>query len=187
MTLTPLAVGQRHPLVPPGIPDGVRFLAGAAGLDLLATLDPLSDKDVRAWRRGRLRVGLVPAGRHTLFALYEVEGFGGWSDAPFSLGAVPPAERALPERQPHQGRLLNVTVVEARSAIVRGLRAVSLSPAFAASLDQLLDRQREALAGWTPAAHQAEIADAYRRWPRTADMVAAAVITEIAGTDAVFR
>jgi hypothetical protein len=181
-----IAVGSPHPSISANQPDGVRFSAGIDGLHLLGVIEGLKSREVSAWRTGKIRVGLAGAGRHTLLFLYEINGFGTWGDAPFSLGLVPTDRRTLPARQPHQGRLLNITLVEQGTRIVRALRAVSLSPAWCDVLDTLIAEQIRNLPEWTARAHQAEIAAAYRRWPAVSDAIRDGAVVEVAGAAGTF-
>lgn len=181
-----LVVGRPHPSIPPGQPDAARFSASSAGLELIGTFDQLKPKEVKAWERGRLRLAPLSAGDHTLFVLYELDGFAGWSDAPFSLGLVPPDRRALPPREAHQGRLLHLTLLDGPSAVVRALRAVSLSPAWCGALETMIAAQADRLATWSRAAHDAEREAAASRWPDCRDMVRAAPIVETAGRSKTF-
>jgi hypothetical protein len=183
-----LSVGQRHPLVNPGHPqDQVLFITGPSGLEMRAIISQPGKDEARAWARGRLRLALMPYGLHTLFVLYELHGFGPWSDIPFTLGGMPPDCRTLvPRGHPGQGRLVFVNLIRAEDAIVEALRAVSVSPAFSSALEAALDAQTAALPKWTRAAYDAEIAAAYREFPEVADMVRRATIIETAGIASTF-
>ena len=145
--------------------------------------DP-TPREIRGARTGKVRFALVPAGEHTLFLLCRAEGLTkGWSDAPYALGVVKPDRRGILERQPHQGRLLLMTLADAQSGLLHALRQISLTPAFSAKLDELVEKQRAALPRFSAEAHQAEIRAAYRRWPDPDSMVGAAVAVEHGGMD----
>lgn len=175
-----LRVGERHPTIPAGQPDTVRFSANSDHIELIATFSRLSSKDVRAWSRGRLRLGLLAAGDHTAFILYELDGFCSWSDAPFSVGLTPAGGRDLPPREPQQRRLLEITLLAADTAEIKALRVASLSPTWSAALEAEIARQMAALPQWSRQVHEAEIAAAYRRWT-AADMAKASQLIEVAG------
>lgn len=178
-SFTAFEVGQRHPLVRPGHPEGVTFGIGADGLYLLGVIGQPTPKEIRAWSRGRLRLGVLPAGLHVLFLLYELDGFAPWSDAPYSLGLT---QGMLPQPvQPEGGALMQLTLVDAGTAIIRSLRVVSVSAGFCAELWRALGEQGGALPAYSEPARQAEVDAAYRRWPHSRDMVKSASMIEVAG------
>ncbi|MBN9525811.1 MAG: hypothetical protein J0H82_06400 [Alphaproteobacteria bacterium] len=176
---TALEVGKRHPLVRPGQPEGVTFGIGADGLYLLGVIGDPTPKEIRAWARGRLRLGVLPAGQHVAFLLYELDGFAPWSDAPYSLGL---SHGRLPQPpRPEGAALMQLTLVDAATAGIKSLRVVSVSAALCAELWRALDGQASALPAYSEAARQAEVDAAYRRWPHSRDMVKAANLIEVAG------
>ncbi|HRJ61571.1 MAG TPA: hypothetical protein PKZ99_10385 [Azospirillaceae bacterium] len=175
-----LQVGEAHPTIPAGQPDAVRFAATDSGIELIGAFSGLKKKDVLAWSRGRLRLGLLAAGHHTAFILYDLDGFCRWSDAPFSVGLTPAGRRELPAREPLQRRLLLLTLLAAETAEIKALRIASLSPTWSAALEAEIARQTTALPQWSRQAHEAEIAAAYRRWTAD-DMAKSAPLIEVAG------
>ncbi len=180
-------VGEKHPALPATVSEGITFSAGASGLDLLAIVDSPSKSEIKAWQKGRLRLALLEANENTLFVLYELHGFCSWSDAPFSLYLHPPERRTLETRAPHQGRFLNICLVEHRTNVVRALRLVSVSPTWCAQLEAMLQNQADALDRCSPAILDAGIQSAYSRWPEVSDMVRSATIIETAGRQEPFQ
>lgn len=178
-----LEVGRPHPLIRPGSPDAWYFSAGPGGLDLLIVMGSPRAREIEDYRKGGLDVGLVRAGAHSLLVLARAGGQP-WCDAPFALGLEQPERRGLVPREPHQGRLLLLTLVDADTGLVRVLRTVSLSPAWCAALEGLLLEQAAAIQGFSPATHDMEIAQAYARWPQSRDAVRAALVMERAGAQA---
>lgn len=163
-------------------PEATQFQIDSDGLTLLHHYRRPTPREIRGARTGKARFGLVPAGRHTMFLLYDIEHLTkGWSDAPYAFGLVAVDRRELQPREPHQGRLLMSILVDADTGTLHAIRGVSLTPAFSDALDRLLDAQRAALPDFTPAAHDAELRAAYARWPDPAAMAGAAVAIEQGG------
>jgi hypothetical protein len=177
---TTLAVGK--PLVPgrTAWPERADFNYYDAGAELRLFFPTPSPAEVAAVRAGPCDFALVPSG-DVLFFLYRfgVVGAGApWSDAPYSWHLVPEELRPLPpapgELGPEVRALLQVILTDAATGLVRVLRAVSLAPDFTRALFAAVAVQ--AAAPWCgPAAYGRQLADAYRCWPTSAAMLAAAV------------
>lgn len=163
-------------------PEGTHFQIDSTGVILLHLYKDPTPREIRGARTGRARFGLVSAGRHTLFLLYDIAQLTkGWADAPFALGLVPAGKQAVQPRSRTEGRLLLSLLADARSGVLLALRAISLTPAFCAALDAMLDGMRAALPSFTAAAHDAELRAAYQCWPGPADMAASASAIEYGG------
>lgn len=177
-----IAVGDRYPGFTLPRPESTQFQIDKGGPKLVFWFESPTAEEVRGARRGRMKLGLLPGGQHTLFLLVQCEGLlKGWADSPYAFGLVPPDWRAIPPRQPHQGWLFQVILADRRVGTIKALRNVSVTPAFSARLDAEVAKQRAALAEFSEAAHQREIDAVYRRYPDIAMMVKDAVITEEAG------
>ena len=162
--------------------EGVRLILDASGLTLLSLYESPTAREIRVARTGKMRVGLLPIGMHTLMLLYDVDLLtNSWSDAPFALGAQGPGNRTLMARERGQGRLLMSIMADATSGMVHALRGLSLTPSFCDVLDDLVEAQRAALPTYTPQAYAAELNAAYARWPTSTAMVPHARIVERVG------
>ena len=181
MPLILLSVGQPHPTIPATAPDGVRFSVGPGGVEIVALLPNLSKSEARAWAKGRLRLALLPAGTHTFFMCFDIDGFGRWSDAPFALGLVPVECRGLPPRKPAEGFVVRLLLIESGSKVIRAMRFVTVSGKFSAGIEALYAGQEAALDEFSARAHDAEIEKAYRRYPTATEMARAAMVIEVAG------
>ena len=182
MTGTVVKLGDVYPGWRGPLPEGTRFEFNSAGPLLLHSYRKPTPREIRGARTGRMRFGLLPAGQHTLFLLYDGENLtGSWGDAPYAYGLVHGDFREVPRAEPGQGLLMLSVLVDADSGVTHALRGTSLTPAFSAELTRLVDAQRAALPGFSAAKHEAEIAEAYQRWPRPEHMVAAATAVEIGG------
>lgn len=177
-----LARGSVLPGFSGPLPDGPRFHFDASGPSVLLALARPTPREIRGVRSGRIRFGLLPFGKHTLFVLMQQsEGLKSWSDMPFALGLNPPEGRELPERAEAQGYGVHLTLVDARSGMVHALRWISVTPAFAAALDGAVGQQRAHFGEFSAAAHKAEIAEAYRRFPTADHMASKALAIELGG------
>lgn len=131
-----------------------------------------SPTEVETWRKGRIEFALLVDGP-VIFLFFKPEG-GQWSDAAFTWHLVPAEERQLPPpvESTETRALLQITLVDADTGIIRVLRAATLSPAFTAELHDAIRRQAET--PWDPAAYQRALDDAYRRHPHSREMAKAA-------------
>lgn len=179
-----LKLGEPMPEWRGARPEGVHFGMDQSGLTLTHFYQSPTEREIRGARTGKMRLGLVSAGRHTLMLIYDVERLTSeWSDAPFALGIQPDHLRKLEPREPHQGRLLMSILVDAYHGTVHALRVVSLTPSFCTALEGLLDAQRDALPQFSVQAHADELRAVHAKWPTATAMVPHAVIVERGGLD----
>jgi hypothetical protein len=177
---TTLQVGK--PLVPgrTAWPEQADFNYYDGGAELCLFSFTPSVAEVEAVRVGPCDFALAPSG-DVLFLLYRFGRAGAgvpWSDAPFSWHLVPEGRRQLPpapgELSPDTRELLLVILTDAATGLVRVLRAVSLAPDFTRALFAAVAAQ--AAAPWCgPAAYDRQLAEAYRRWPSSNNLLTAAV------------
>lgn len=174
------AVGQ------PYLPDGrlpeprVEYNYRSGQHQILMVLSDLRAREVRDIRQGVAEFALYVE-PPLIMLLYRFGDALPWSDAPFSIHRVPAEERRIPEptdfAEPHD--LLQIDLVDADSGIVRGLRAVTFSPAFTARLRLAIIEQ--AAQPYTEADYDAALADLYRRYPTSETLLAAAVARTVGG------
>jgi hypothetical protein len=168
-------------------PLGIRFeFSGPTAAMLHLGYERPIPREVRGARTGLLRLGLLPAGKHTLFLLVQQDYLlKGWADAPFAWSKVATKNRYLPVEHEESSRsargyLFNVVMTDERG-IVHALRVTSVTPRFTAILDAALREQEWHANDFSVAAHDAEVEAAYRRWPTANAMASAAAIVEVAG------
>jgi len=141
-----------------------------------------TNREVRGLRTGKARFGIVPAGKHTAFFLYDIESATeGWADASYSVGLLTPEEREMHPRTLTEGWLLNMLMVDADTGIIRALRQITFTPEFSNKLDGVISAQLAAMPDFTPQKHFAEVDAAYKRWPSTTDMLPFSLATERGG------
>lgn len=173
--LTPLMaeyrVGQPYNPRVSSFPEGANYNWRSGAHELLLLFHRPTPAEVLAVRRGRADFGLVVSG-DLLLLLYRFDPAVLWSDAPYSIHLLEPAERVIPDTtgltEPHA--LLTVHLIDAGTGILRANRVVSLSPAFTAALHLAIREQAER--AWPGAAeYDAQLADLYRRHPTTSDLL----------------
>ena len=148
--------------------------------ELLIFFGSPSRKEILAIRRGRLDVGLwwKPP---VIWFLYRFQSIMDWSDAPYSIHLVQnPEERTPPtELEENQRMLLNITLIDAETGIIRALRASSLSPRFSQLLHSAIREQLEIPSD----EHQYDraIAETYRQYPHSTDLLRQADIVDRVG------
>jgi hypothetical protein len=170
-----LIVGKPHPSLRPPVPAGAFFNWSAGGLELLLSLDRPTAREVEAARAGGCEFALAPFGP-ALFLAYRFGEALPWSDAPYTPHLLAEDRRPDPEQFVREGQrlILQIVLVESRSAVVRVLRAVSFSPDFSRSLAEAMRGQL--LAPWPGRAeYDRQLAAAYAHWPDSADMLGAAL------------
>lgn len=109
---------------PSRLPESVQYNYRAGQHELLMVLGGLSGREVQDIRRGTCEFALYVEGP-VIDLLYRFGQAIPWSDAPYSWHLAPVRERTLPELEPtlETRAVLSVVLVEARTDIVRALRA----------------------------------------------------------------
>lgn len=180
--LTLYAIGDVVPDWPGPQGEGARFVFTNRGCLLHLHYRRPSPREVYGVRNSPMRVGLVPAGRHTLFLIYDIpQTTNGWSDASFALGLVPPDARPEGRETDKEAWSLITLLTDARTGILHAARLSTMTPFFCTIMEKLVAQQRAALPEFTPAAHDKERRAAYRRWPRPQLMIHDALIWEQVG------
>jgi hypothetical protein len=177
-----LAVGHPVPGWKGPVKEGGEFNIDRGGARLKLAYATPHRVEIKAFRENPIRIGLVRAGVHTAFLLFDIQGCtDGWCDASYALGLVDPDYRDIDHRSRDKGWLLAGFLIDAVSGIVCGLRMATMTPAFSQLLDDLVAEQRVALPEFTRQRHNAEIAAAHARWPKPKDMAKDALAIETAG------
>lgn len=142
----------------------------------------LTERDIDRFQHGQAHLGLAKL-KGALFLLFRIEGFLDWSDQAYNIRLVEAAEdRELPPHPVGTHQVLSLVLVEAETGIVRGLRVVTWSKHASAVLDRLLREQLEDPA-WSPERHAQRVHEIYAKFPRSKDLVRAALLTEKAGSN----
>jgi hypothetical protein len=134
-----LTIGQRYPAK---LPARVTYSYRQGQHELVLVLEHPTVQEIEDVRRGRADFALAKVSE-ILFLLYRFGGSIQWSDCPFNIHVIPPAERVLPpeSQRPEISALLSVVVVEAGSGIVRAVRKATLSPSFTTLLHRDIRKQ----------------------------------------------
>ncbi|HEV2446836.1 MAG TPA: hypothetical protein VGS58_12985 [Candidatus Sulfopaludibacter sp.] len=153
---------------------GAEYAYRAGQHQLLIIQDGLTRKEVDGIARGRAEFALYVSAP-ALFFLYRFEGFGPWSDAPFSRHLEREADREpVFEVADAMGALLSVIAVEATTGIVKALRGIGLAHDFSVALHAGITEQDAA--GWPGGtAYDAAVRAAYARYPYSSAMAADAI------------
>jgi hypothetical protein len=161
-------------------PEAVEYSYRGGEHEVRMFLSAPSVQEVESVRSGKCEFALAIE-RPVIFLLYCFPPAIDWSDAPYSCHLVPENDRALPGLSgPETRALLHVTLVDGATGLVRVLHVVSLSPAFTRALDIAIVEQ--ALSRWVGrAAYDAALADIYRRYRHSAELLFRAVRRTQAG------
>lgn len=171
-----------HPIQPAGLQMLAEPIEDGVGVMLVAAVPHISGQEITALTESPIRLGILPS-PPIVYVLLSADGLS--LDAPYAVGlhdaALAGALRAgvgLARSWPDDRRgTLTIAVVDGADRILRGLRMVSLSRTWWVKLAAALDRCGPV----TPAALDAEMARAYRRYPDVAAMMHDATIVETAG------
>jgi len=132
--MDPSRVGQPYIADRTELRERAGYCYGADGHVLSIFMRSPDRRKVEAVRRGKYQFALV-IGPGIFFLMYRFGKAIGWSDAPYWGAIVPADERAAPpEGWPEGGVVLQVVLVDAATGLIRALRDVPLSPAFACEL-----------------------------------------------------
>jgi hypothetical protein len=134
--------------------------------------------EIEAIESAEVELGLYVEGS-AIFLLYR---FGSIlsGEGSYSWWLVQPDQRTIPTEPGEQERaLLHIVLVDAKTGILRAMRAITFSPRFTANLHAAIRKQ--AKSGFDPREHEKDIARAYRRYPDTGDMFGAAADRCIGG------
>src|SRR5574338_1483370 len=137
-----------------------------------------SSHDIEAFQRGQVHLGLCQL-QQTLFALFRVEGLMQWSDPAIHLQLVEDAEdRERPPHIPGAHQVLSMVLVEAETGLVRGMRVVTWSKHASTVLHRILNEQLTA--EFDSQEHASRVAEIYRHYSSSKQLVRAALLTELA-------
>jgi hypothetical protein len=168
-----LAVGRPHHGLTPPLADGCHFNWSDAGAELLITLHAPTASEVEsaATRACEFALAVVEPAVWLLSTFHP--GLP-WSDAPYCVHLLEPERRpdtAVPT--PESRLVLQVVLVDGRTAVVRARRAVSLSPAFTRALARAVEDQLAA--PWDGRSdYDRRLALVYQRHPSAEALLAAA-------------
>lgn len=179
-----LQVGQPYLQGRTSWPECSQFNVRAGHVELVLFLARPSADETLAARTGEAEFALVVEGDLLVWLYRFGRGKTGipWSDAPYSWHLVPTDQQQLPPpfETPQSRWLLQVHLVDASNGLLRGLRAVTLSPALSRELRAAV--QAQAARPWPgQEAYDRQLAHLYQRYPTTEALLAAATIRERGG------
>ena len=156
-------------------PEGVEYNFRAGGHELRMFLHGPRASEVEAVRKGECEFALVVKGP-VIFFMYRFGKAVYWSDPSYSWHMVPEDQRTLPDPEGLETRaLLHMLLVDAKNGLVLALRTVSFSPAFTRALHDAIRAQ--AASPWVgQATYDAALADLYRRYPTSDDLLRCAAV-----------
>ncbi len=172
-----------HSLPGEGMQAELRPAAGGLAVWLVVVIDQPSSDEVHAMRKRPLRLGLLPSDPIIWFLL-STEGLS--RDAPYAIGLYDERRRSALIAAARQAQMwsegtrgsVTVPLVDFSDNKIQVLRVISYSAAWFQTLADALVASDRPL---SRSDYDAAIDRDQRRWPSTADMLAAATITEIGG------
>lgn len=139
--------------------------------ELIIFMDDPLPVEVGAIQRGRPEFALVIEPPVLLFLCQF--GVLPWNDSPYSWHLEQEADRSIPlPPSPMEHALLTTMLVDARTGLIRALRACTFSPSFTQTIDAAVRHQ--AGLGWDPDQFDRTLAKLYDRYPTTESFLLAA-------------
>jgi len=132
-------VGQLYSPTRTSWPETPHLRLSPASCDLALFLNEPSEEEARDVSTAAASFAWVDGGLVSLLCFKF--GSMSWMDAPFEPWQVAEAERGVPLGEPRQYLLLQVTLVDAATGIVRAMRVVPWPPPFAEAVRETLRRQ----------------------------------------------
>lgn len=173
-------VGRRYPgggfRFP--MPEVAQYNFDEAGHVLQLFWPGVSEWETKAVRKGEASFALAVV-EPAIFFCYR---FGNmpWSDSAYSVHLVPEERRSTTGIDSETGEprnLLEVHLVDARSGVLRAMRAFGLDRDFTDAFEEAL--QKQLAAGWHGQAdYEMALAAIYRRFSRSSDLARAAVVRQ---------
>ncbi|MGZ8182286.1 MAG: hypothetical protein ACXWT1_10035 [Methylobacter sp.] len=171
MNILTLTVGEKFDRDMPAESMSIVLLNGAP---MLAFNYSLIERDIDAFLNGSSSFGLFYE-RNLLFILFKIDGFLDWSDLAFTI------HLAGDEKvEDNVGYLpFNLVLVESSTGLVKGLRMVTVSPAFRSMLS--LITQQQAKERFDTVDYYKKIGALYETYPSAGSMLKKAMIIEQGG------
>jgi hypothetical protein len=144
------------------------------GAPLLTFNFSVTEKNITAFLHGSSSFGLFS--EHTvLFFLFKIDGFLDWSDLAFTM------HLAQDEKIDNNGGYLpfHLVLVESATSIIKGLRVVTVSPAFRSMLARII--QQQAKERFDTIDYYKKIGALYEAYPSASSMLKKAMVIEQGG------
>ncbi len=166
-----LAVGER---LDRNMPDESMSIILADGTPMLTFNFSVTENNIAAFLNGTTSFGLF-AENAILFFLFKIDGFLDWSDLAFTI------HLAGDERVEDGSHYLpfNLVLVDSKTKIIKGLRVVTVSPAFRSMLACIT--QEQAKKRFDTIDYYKTIGTLYEKYPSASDMINKALIVEQGG------
>jgi hypothetical protein len=134
-----VVVGQLYSPTRTSWPETPHLRLTPAGCDLTLFLTEPTTEEASELATGAVSFAWVDGGPVSVLCFR----FGAmpWMDAPFEPWQVPESERGVPAGDPDQYLVLQVTLVDAATGIVKAMRVAAWTPDFAEQVRETLRRQ----------------------------------------------
>ena len=168
MDIIKLIVGEKFDHDMPAESMSIVLMNGAP---LLTFNFSVTEKNIAAFLHGSSSFGLFS--EHTvLFFLFKIDGFLDWSDLAFTM------HLAQDDKIDNNGGYLpfHLVLVESATSIIKGLRVVTVSPAFRSMLARIT--QRQAKEQFNTIDYYKKIGALYVAYPSASSMLKNAMVIE---------
>ena len=160
-------------------PEEAFYQCRAGEHELVLFFNGITPGERQAVKKGKAEFGLLVR-QPVIWLLFRFGNGVPWSDSPYTIHLVAdPDQRKLPQ-DPHGKRAFLTTIlVDAGTGITRAIRATTLSPDFSGMLYTAIRGQYAAK--FDQEAYAAAVAEGYRLYPTTDDMLKGAAVIETGG------
>jgi hypothetical protein len=171
MGILNLTVGNRFDHDMPAESMSIQLINGDP---MLAFNFSVTEKDIAAFHEGSSSFGLFSE-HNMLFFLFKIEGFLDWSDLAFTIHLA--GDEKIEE---NSGYLpFHLVLLESETNIIKGLRVVTVSPAFRSLLARIT--QQQAKERLDTIDYYKKIGAVYDTYPAASSMLKKALIIEHGG------
>lgn len=168
-----IAVGELYNPARTRYPQASQWRLSESIVELVVFYPDPTPQEIEQFRTGRSQFALL-AGDHALVLGYRF-GDGPWGDSTWQAPRQTDLTAGVARREPDEGLLFVVALVDATTGVVKVLRMTTWSAQFTAAVRDAIGRQLAN--GATVEAGDREIDRWYARYPRTVDLIRAADIT----------
>lgn len=144
------------------------------GIPVLTFNFTVSEKDIQNFLNGTISFGLFTK-KNILFFLFKIDSFLDWSDLAFTVHLAG-GERIIDN---NSYLPFNLLLIESGTNIIKGIRVVTVTPAFRSILVIILKKQNTER--FDTLAYYKNISAIYDNYPKVFSMLAESLITERGG------
>ncbi len=171
MDILNLAVGEKLVHDMPAESMSITLMNGAP---MLTFNYSVTERDIDAFLHGSISFGLFFE-KNILFFLFKIDEFLAWSDLAFTIHLA--GDEKIADNAGYLA--FNLVLVESETSNIKGLRVVTVTPAFRSMLVKTI--QQQAQERFDTIDYYKKIGDLYEAYPSASSMLKKALVIELGG------